>query len=119
MKVRFLLDENLPPHLKTALLRFNPSIDVIRVGDPEAPPTGSSDPEILRYLEITGRLLVTSNRASMPGHIKAHWDAGGHVWGILLVRPGATLSQLAQDLLLVWEATEAEEWLDRIEWIPF
>ena len=30
MKVRFLLDENLPPRLKTALLRLNPTVDVVR-----------------------------------------------------------------------------------------
>ena len=31
MKVRFLLDENLSPRLKAALLRLNPAIDVIRL----------------------------------------------------------------------------------------
>jgi hypothetical protein len=36
MKVRFLLDENLSPRLKAALLRLNPAIDVVRVGDPGA-----------------------------------------------------------------------------------
>jgi hypothetical protein len=39
MKVRFLLDENLPPKLKLAVQRFNPDIDIIRVGEPEAPPS--------------------------------------------------------------------------------
>jgi hypothetical protein len=33
MKVRFLLDECESPRLKTALLRFNPAIDVLRVGE--------------------------------------------------------------------------------------
>jgi hypothetical protein len=31
MKVRFLLDENLPPKLKLAVQRFNSDIDIIRV----------------------------------------------------------------------------------------
>lgn len=30
MKVRFLLDENLPPKLKLAVQRYNPDIDIIR-----------------------------------------------------------------------------------------
>jgi hypothetical protein len=34
MKVRFLLDENEPPRLKAALLRFNPTMDVLRIGEP-------------------------------------------------------------------------------------
>jgi hypothetical protein len=32
MKVRFLLDENLPPKLKLAVQRFNQNIDIIRSG---------------------------------------------------------------------------------------
>jgi hypothetical protein len=29
------------------------------VGDPDAPPLGTLDPELLRYLEVFQRLLVT------------------------------------------------------------
>ncbi|MCG9891318.1 MAG: DUF5615 family PIN-like protein [Thermosynechococcaceae cyanobacterium MS004] len=72
MKVKFLLDENLPPRLKTALLRLNPQIDVLRVGEPSAPPNETLDPEILIYLEASQRLLVTDNRSSMPGHLTDH-----------------------------------------------
>lgn len=53
MKVRFLLDENLPPKLKVAIKRFNPAIDVRRVGDPDTPPLGTLDPELLRYLKLS------------------------------------------------------------------
>jgi hypothetical protein len=125
LKVRFLLDENLPPRLKTALLRLNPQIDVTRVREPSAPPTGTLDPEILIYLETSQRLLVTEDRSSMPGHLTDHWNAGGHIWGLLWVRPGTPIGKLAQDLLLVWDATEAEEWCGllvrsyRLDGIPF
>ena len=53
VKVRFLLDENLSPKLKTSVLRLNPAIDILRVGDAEAPPLGTLDPDILRYLELS------------------------------------------------------------------
>jgi len=118
MKVRFLLDEHLSPRLKTALLRLAPAVDVLRVGDPGAPTLGTPDPELLRYLEISQHMLVTSNRASMPAHLEAHWAAGGHLWGLLWIRPGTTLGRLAQELHLIWEASEAEEWADRVAWIP-
>ncbi|NJM73738.1 MAG: DUF5615 family PIN-like protein [Scytonema sp. RU_4_4] len=119
MKVRFLLDENLPPRLKVAVLRLNPGIDILRVGEPDAPQLGTPDPDVLLYLERSQRLLVTDNRASMPAHMEAHWAAGGKIWGLFWVRPRIPLGQLAQELLLVWETTEAEEWIDRLEWIPF
>lgn len=51
MSVRFLLDENLSPRLSPALWRYNPTIDVLRVGDPGAPPLGTLDPDLLVYLE--------------------------------------------------------------------
>ncbi|MEB3147616.1 MAG: hypothetical protein VKL60_01160 [Sphaerospermopsis sp.] len=59
MKIRFLLDENLSPKIKFAVLRLNPAIDIVRVGDPDAPALGTLDPELLRYLEVSQRLLVT------------------------------------------------------------
>ena len=34
MKVRFLLDENLSPRLKMAVLRLQPDIDILRIGEP-------------------------------------------------------------------------------------
>lgn len=70
MKVRFLLDENLPPRLKVAILRFNPAIDVLRVGDPNAPPLGTLDPELLRYLELSQQLYdnkQSHKHATPPG----------------------------------------------------
>jgi hypothetical protein len=50
LKVKFLLDENLPHRLKIALLRLNSQIDILRVGEPGAPAIGTLDPEILIYL---------------------------------------------------------------------
>jgi hypothetical protein len=119
VKVRFLLDENLPPRLKVALLRLNPAIDVLRIGEPDTPPLSTLDPDILHYLALSQRLLVTGNRSSMPDHLAAHWAAGEHTWGLFWVRPKTPLGRLAQELLVVWEASEAEEWIDRVDWIPF
>ena len=119
MRIRFLLDENLSPDLKISLLRLNPQLDILRVGEPDAPPLGTLDPEILDYVESSQRLLVTNNRRSMPKHLQNHWDKGGHIWGLLWLRPSANLKIWVEELYLIWEASEAEEWLDRVDWIPF
>lgn len=119
MKVRFLLDENISPRTKLALLRLGPDIDVVRVGDPGAPLLGTIDPDILSYLDKSQRLLVTDNRTSMPAHLQSHWAADGHLWGVLWVRPRTSVGRLAQELYLIWDASEAHEWIDRLEWVPF
>ena len=83
MKVRFLLDENLSPRLKAAVLRLNPEVDIVRVGDPNTPLLGTLDPEVLLYLSRSHRLLITDNRTSMPEHLKEHWTKNNHIWGLL------------------------------------
>jgi hypothetical protein len=119
VKVRFLLDENLSSRLKVAILRLNPAIDILRVGDPNAPQLGTLDPDILSYLELSQRLLVTDNRTSMPEHLEAHWVDGGYIWGLLWVGPKTSIGQLAEEIFVIWETTEAEEWKDYLDWIPF
>jgi hypothetical protein len=119
MQVRFLLDENLAPYLKIALQRYDENIDVLRVGDEGAPPLSTPDPDILSYVEATRRFLVTSNRSSIPAHLETHWAAGGRMWGIAWIRPGAPLRRVVEDLYAIWGASKAEDWLNCLEWIPF
>lgn len=67
MSVRFLLDENISPRVRVAIQRHYPHIDILRVGDEGTPRLETLDPEILQHLELSQRILVTKNRASMPG----------------------------------------------------
>lgn len=117
MKLCFLIDENLSPRLKTTLNRHYPMIDVLRVGDDGAPAFSTLDPDILHYLEASQRALITDNRASMPVHLSEHAATGGMYWGIFSVRKNAPLGPLAELIALYWEVTEAEEWIDRVEWL--
>lgn len=74
---------------------------------------------MLLFVELSQRMLITFNRISMPEHLKAHWAAGGHICGLFWVRPETSIGQLAKELYMFWEASEAEEWVDRTGWIPF
>jgi hypothetical protein len=118
MKIRFLLDENLNPRLKPALLHLDPTVDVLRVGDPDTPSLGTLDPAILRYLETSQRLLVTDNRRTMPIHAAEYFAAGGHHWGIFLVDAHVSIGRIAEAMYLLWAASEAEEWVDQEQWLP-
>ena len=119
MRIRFLIDENLSPRLGEALRNTNADIDVLRIGDPGAPPLGTLDPDILDYLQSAQRALVTDNRTSMPGHLTEHAAAGKHHGGIIWVRPKTGFKVLVSALYLVWAAAEADEWIDRTDWLPY
>ena len=119
MKIRFLLDENLSKQIKFAVLRRNPSVDILGVGDQNAPSFGTLDPEILLYVEQSQRLLITDNRKSMPGHLEAHWSNKRIIWGLLWVRPKTSIGELTESIYLLWEASEAQEWINVVDWIPF
>jgi len=119
MRMRFLLDENLNPRFKSALLHRDPTIDVLQIGDAGALPRGTLDPDILIELERTQRALITDNRKSIPGHIVDHFAAGGHHWGIfMIVQTQVSFGQLSEELYLLWEASEATEWIDKRQWLP-
>jgi hypothetical protein len=87
MKPSFLLDEHVNRAIQRQLRRLDPDIDVLAIGDPEAPRSGTSDPDILVWLETNGYILVTENRNTLPGHLTDHYASGRHVPGILWIRP--------------------------------
>lgn len=119
MRIKFLLDEHLSPDVVAAVKRQQPDVDILRVGMASAPPLGTKDPEILVFCEADRRVLVTDNRESMPGHIRDHFTAGRHHWGIFEIRRSLSIGQMAEQLLTFWGASDAEEWVDKTEFLPY
>lgn len=117
-RLRFLLDEHVPHAIQGQLLRLSPDIDILIVGQVGAPAKGTPDADLLRWIEHTGYVLVTNNRRTMPVHLQAHFAAGRHTSGILLLRRGVSLGRVIENLLLLWETAEAEEFEDQIIFIP-
>ena len=118
MKPRFLLDENVDLVVQRQLRRRELKIEVLAVGDPGAPPLRASDTFILRWIEANGYILVSWDKRTIPDHLAEHFAHDGHVPGILLIRRGASLGQIVETLFLVWVASEAEEYQDRLYYIP-
>nr|VFJ69697.1 MAG: hypothetical protein BECKFM1743C_GA0114222_105302 [Candidatus Kentron sp. FM]VFK24846.1 MAG: hypothetical protein BECKFM1743B_GA0114221_110242 [Candidatus Kentron sp. FM] len=115
---RYLIDENTTPALGDQLRRRQPALEVVSVGDETAPPKGTCDPDILLWIETHGFTLVTRNRKSMPDHLHRHLGTGHHIPGILTVRPKAPLRGIVEDLLLIWELADANDYRDQIIHIP-
>ena len=100
------------------LARQAPGLVVWAIGDPGAPDCGTPDPELLRWCETNGFILVTQNRRTMPGHFAAHLRANGHLPGIFVVGPGMSLSEMTEELTLIAGASLPNEHRDTIRYLP-
>ena len=118
MKPRFLLDENLSTKIAIGLKRLLPSVDIANIGTDTTLPKGTLDPDILQWVEQHGYILVTNNRHSMPAHILDHLAAGRHYPGIISITREMSIGELIAELEVIWQASEAEEYWDKIEYIP-
>lgn len=115
----FLLDENMPHRAIRKLLRQRePNIHIWVVGQQGAPSLGARDPELLAWIEEHRCLLVTRNRASMPGHLRDHLSAGSQIPGILIMPRRLTAWQVADELHLIWGASQPGEYQDQIVYLP-
>ncbi len=118
MKPRFLLDENVEAAILRQLRRLYPEIELIAVGEANAPALQSQDPEVLAWIAAHNYLLVTHDRRSMPTHIADHYEQGGELPGVLLIRRGASIHQVVSYWHLLWSASEMAEYRNVISYIP-
>jgi len=116
--IKYLLDENVDPLYRTELLKREPEMVVWRVGMPGTPPSQTLDPDILRWCEQYGFVLVTNNRKSTPMHLRAHLDEGHHIPGILILNPNMSIGTTIDELALIWQVADRDEYHDRIEFLP-
>ncbi len=53
----------------------------------------------------------------MPRHFR-EFVRSQHSPGVIVVPQHLPLGEVADDLILIWTATEAEEWTDRFVYLP-
>ncbi len=118
MSRRYLFDENVDIALITELRRRDPGLTVWSVGDPGAPPRGTTDPDILIWCEGHGFVLVTNNRRTMPAHLADHLRNGRHSPGIFQLNPELGMGGTIDVLLLAARASRTDEHQDQIKYLP-
>lgn len=82
------------------------------------PQKESLDPEVLVWREENDCILVTNNRKSMPIHLADHVAQKHHVPGIFILNPKLSVGENLEQLLLIAEGLVANEYQDRIEFLP-
>jgi len=115
LRVRFLADANLDQDIVAGILRRESKVDF------ELPqnliPERMKDPEVLALAASLGRILVTHDVRTMPAHF-GNFVATSESPGLILIPATMGLAQAIEDILLIWHASEPEEWTNRFRRLP-
>ena len=93
-------------------MRREPTIDFLSANDANL--AGVPDPEVLALAAAEDRILVTSDLKTMPRYFGELLEAGGSSAGVFLVKQHTPVADVIEALLLVWAASDADEWKNRI-----
>ena len=114
---RFLADEDLSGNIVRAVRRMEPQVEIVNVVEQGL--SSSTDEEVLEFAWQHQWLIVSHdvNTMTAAAQQRINGDAGLH--GLFLVVQGQPIRDVAECLVLIHEASEFEEWLNLIVYLPF
>ena len=115
MKVRFQADADLNQIILLATVRQQAAIDFQTAVMADL--AGLTDPQVLARAAADNRLLVTHDRKTMPKHF-AEFITDATSPGLLIIPQSLPVVTAVEELILIWSATEAAEWENRICVLP-
>lgn len=114
--IRFQADADLRQAIVTGTIRRQPDIDFQSAY--VALLEGKKDSEVLAIAAQDDRVLVTHDRKTMPAEF-GKFIISQTSSGVLVLSQNMPISDAIEALVLVWEASTAEEWINQIMSIPF
>ena len=115
-KVRFQAEADLRQAIVSGLARRRPDLDFQSAN--RANLEGIRDSEVLAIAAREGRVLVTHDRKMMPTEF-GQFILSRQSSGVLILSQKLPTSEAIDELILVWEASIAEEWNNQIMTLPF
>jgi predicted nuclease of predicted toxin-antitoxin system len=113
---RFLADHDLNEHIVTGLLRREPTVECARVREFEM--GEASDDAILDYAAQHGWMVLSHDVNTMPAAAFARLANRRAMARLLMVRQTEPIRDVIESLLLVWSASEREEWNGQVVFLP-
>jgi hypothetical protein len=117
MKIKFQADNDFDGRVIRALPRRNPMID-FRTAVAAGIHQGTPDDRVLEVAADDGRVLVSHDLKTMPDHF-AQFISNRTCPGVIIVSQSLPIAEATYLLLLIWEAGEAEEYIDSIHRLPW
>lgn len=63
-------------------------------------------------------MLVSHDYHTMPSHFAEFLASGHRSLGVLLLHQQLPIARAIEALLLIWDASEPEEWRDQLTYLP-
>jgi hypothetical protein len=114
--IRFLADASLRGAIVRGCRRREPAMDFLSAHDANL--AGVPDPDVLALATEQGRILVSHDFQTMPQHFADLVQALGTSSGLIIVPQYMRVGRAVDELVLIWGASEADEWTSRIAWLP-
>jgi hypothetical protein len=114
---RFLADEDLRMEIVHAARRLEPALEIQVIG--EVTPKGIDDSAVLDFALQERLIIVSHDVSTLRPEAELRAADGRGIAGVLLTPQRTKSRAVAESLVLIWAASEAEEWMNRVEFIPF
>src|ERR1700722_1186135 len=105
---RFLADNDWKAQIVRGVLRREPLIEFTSCRDVGL--ADRSDAEVLAFAANNGLIVVTHDVNTMAAEANGRVAAGQPMTGLLLARQRRPIAPIIDSLVLIWAASEAEEW---------
>ena len=113
---RFLADNDLNDAIVRGVMRREPGIEFVRLrklGLEKTP-----DRAVLEFAAREQWIVVSHDVNTMTAAALAILDAGQEMHGLLLVHQSDPIAPTIDSLMLIWSASEADEWIGLVEHLP-
>ncbi|VXD11251.1 conserved hypothetical protein [Planktothrix serta PCC 8927] len=114
--LRLLSDENFNGDIVRGLFLRQPDLDLLRVQDVGLRKV--DDPEILGWATSNGRILLTHDRATMPDFAYERLSQGQQMSGLFVINDRMPVRQVIDELLLLIDCSEQDEWKGIVLYLP-
>ena len=116
MKIRFQADADFNRHIVKGVRLGEPAIDFQTAE--AAGLTGLLDPQVIEKAALDDRILVSHDKRTMIMHFGQFLSTGKDSPGLFIVTQQTALAAAIDDLVLIWHASDPDEWKNRFVYVP-
>jgi hypothetical protein len=98
------------------LLRRNPALEIVTVQDVGL--SGADDKAVLEWAAREGRVLLSHDVSTLTKHAYERVEAGLEMPGVFEVNQSLPVGGVIEDILLLAECSDEDEWEGQVRYLP-